>query len=49
MNDVMYHIQMKKGDVGRYVFLPGDPGRTEKIASYFDDPKLIANNREYKS
>jgi uridine phosphorylase len=49
MNDVMYHIQMKKGDVGRYVFLPGDPGRTEKIASYFDNPKLIANNREYKS
>ncbi len=47
--EIMYHIQMKKGDVGRYVFLPGDPGRTEKIASYFDDPKLIANNREYKT
>jgi uridine phosphorylase len=47
--EVMYHIQMKKGDVGRYVFLPGDPGRCEKIASYFDDPVLIANNREYKT
>ena len=47
--EVMYHIQMKKGDVGRYVFLPGDPGRCEKIASYFDDAELIANNREYKT
>ncbi len=47
--DLMYHIQMKKGDVGRYVFLPGDPGRCEKIASYFDDPQLIAYNREYKT
>ena len=47
--EVMYHIGMSKGDVGRYVFLPGDPGRCELIASYFDDPKLIAYNREYKT
>ena len=47
--EVMFHIQMKKGDVGRYVFLPGDPGRCEMIASYFDDPKLVAYNREYKT
>ncbi len=47
--EIMYHIQMKKGDVGRYVFLPGDPGRCEKIASNFDDPQMIANNREYKT
>ena len=48
-DELMYHIHMKKGDVGRYVFLPGDPGRCEKIASYFDDPELIAYNREYKT
>lgn len=48
-DELMYHIQMKKGDVGRYVFLPGDPGRCEKIASYFDNPQLIAYNREYKT
>jgi uridine phosphorylase len=47
-DDVLqYHIQMKKGDVGRYVLLPGDPGRSEKIAAHFDNPRLIANNREY--
>jgi len=33
--------------VGRYVILPGDPGRSEKIARYFDDPKFVANNREF--
>lgn len=42
-----YHIQTGKGDVGRYVILPGDPKRCAKIAKYFDDAKLIADNREY--
>lgn len=50
MNDeIMYHIQMKKGDVGRYVLLPGDPGRVEKIGARFDNPEVIAYNREYKT
>lgn len=42
-----YHIQVAKGEVGRYVIMPGDPGRCEKIARYLDSPVLIANNREY--
>lgn len=46
-SEMMYHIQMKRGDVGRYVLLPGDPSRSEKIAAYFDDPQLVAHNREY--
>ena len=33
--------------MGRYVILPGDPKRCAKIAKYFDDAKLIADNREY--
>ena len=41
------HIQIKKCDIGRYVILPGDPARCEKIAQYFDNPKQIAQNREY--
>ena len=36
---MMYHIRLKKGDVGRYVLLPGDPFRTD----------LIAHNREHKT
>lgn len=42
-----YHIQCEAGDVGRYVILPGDPGRCEKIAQYFENPRLVAKNREY--
>ncbi|MBQ6903002.1 MAG: uridine phosphorylase [Lachnospiraceae bacterium] len=40
-------MQVGKGEVGRYVILPGDPKRCEKIASYLDDAKLIADSREY--
>ena len=43
----LYHIQVAKGEVGRYVILPGDPKRCVKIAQYFDDPVLVADNREY--
>lgn len=44
-----YHICCRRGDVGRYVLLPGDPFRTDLIASYFDGAKLIAHNREHKT
>lgn len=42
-----YHVGLKKGDVGKFVILPGDPKRCVKIAQYFDEPKLIADQREY--
>jgi uridine phosphorylase len=45
--DIQYHINMKEGDVGKYVILPGDPKRCEKIAKYFDNPKLVADHREF--
>ncbi|MBN2860621.1 MAG: uridine phosphorylase [Sphaerochaetaceae bacterium] len=44
---IQYHLHIKKGDVGRYVILPGDPKRCEKIASHFDDPQFVADSREY--
>lgn len=49
MQDVgmQYHIRCRAGDVGRYCFLPGDPGRCEAIASYFEEPVHIGMNREY--
>ncbi len=46
-NGEQYHIGLKQGDVGKYVILPGDPKRCAKIAAYFDDAKLVADNREY--
>ncbi|MDD5370622.1 MAG: uridine phosphorylase, partial [Anaerolineaceae bacterium] len=45
--DALYHIQLRRGDIGRYVLLPGDPGRCERIARYFDAPNFVASNREY--
>ena len=48
-NSKQYHIQVAKGEVGRYVFLPGDPFRTDLIASFLDGAKLVAHNREHKT
>ena len=45
--DLQYHLQIKPGDVGKYVIMPGDPKRCKKIAEYFDNRELIADNREY--
>lgn len=42
-----YHIACGPGDVGRYVLLPGDPGRVPLIASFLDGAEKIAQNREY--
>lgn len=42
-----FHLKIKNGDVGRYVILPGDPGRVPKIAEYLDNAVQIAQNREY--
>jgi uridine phosphorylase len=42
-----HHIQLEKGDVGRYVLLPGDPGRCEVIARHLDNAVHVATNREY--
>lgn len=46
-SELQYHIRCAEGDVGRYVLLPGDPGRCEKIAAYFDNAEFVAQNREY--
>lgn len=44
---LQYHLQIRPGDVGRYVILPGDPKRCEKIAKHFEEAKLVADNREF--
>jgi uridine phosphorylase len=46
-DDRQYHIGLKRGDIGEYVILPGDPKRSEKIAQYFDQPVLVGDRREY--
>ena len=46
---LQYHIRCKEGDVGEYVFLPGDPFRTDLIAAHLDNSVLVAHNREHKT
>lgn len=47
-SETQFHINCKKGDIGKYVILTGDPKRTDKIAAYLDGAELIADNREYR-
>lgn len=42
-----YHTGVGPNDIGKYVIMPGDPKRCEKIAKYFDNAKLVADVREY--
>jgi uridine phosphorylase len=45
--EIQKHIRCVPGDVARYVLLPGDPGRVERIAAHMDDAHEVARNREY--
>jgi uridine phosphorylase len=41
------HIMCGVGDVADYVLLPGDPKRVERIASFFDEAKKVADYRGF--
>lgn len=49
MQDIgtQFHIRCNPEDVGRYCLLPGDPGRCEAIASYFENPVHVGMHREF--
>ncbi|MHB1394408.1 MAG: nucleoside phosphorylase [Clostridia bacterium] len=44
-----YHIHLKPGDTGKYVLLPGDPARADRVAQYLDNAEFVANNREHRT
>ena len=46
-HEKQYHIGVSAGEIGEYCILPGDPGRCEQIASFFDNPVHVGMNREY--
>lgn len=48
VNGKQYHLQCAPGDVGEYCLLPGDPARCDSIARYFDEPRLMGQNREFR-
>jgi len=43
----LYHIGFDASHGAKYVILPGDPGRVEKIAEFLDNPRFHCQNREY--
>lgn len=47
VNEKQMHTALTEGQAGGYCLLPGDPGRCEAIAQYFDNPEFVASNREY--
>src|SRR3989442_15948601 len=46
---LQYHIRCKRGDVERYVLLPGDPDRVDLIAAEWNESRRIANYREHRT
>jgi uridine phosphorylase len=45
--DPRFHVRVRPDQVGRYVLLPGDRGRVERIAQRLHAAKKVAENREY--
>lgn len=41
------HLGVTSDQIGKYVFLPGSVERAALIAQHFDNPVLIAHNREF--
>lgn len=48
-NKIQYALQVKPGDVAKYVLLPGDPDRVLRIAKYLDGAREIAYSREFRT
>jgi len=49
MKRIQPHITCGDGDIAKYVFLPGDPKRSERIAKHFDEYRKVADYRQYVS
>ncbi|GFZ82090.1 uridine phosphorylase [Compostibacillus humi] len=46
---LQYHIRCKKGDIAKYVLLPGDPERVNMIGEEWDEARAVANYREHRT
>jgi uridine phosphorylase len=44
-----YHIDRGPGELAEYILLPGDPDRTARIATMFDDVETEVRHREFAS
>lgn len=42
-----FHIRCKPEDISRYVFVPGSHARAKRIASHFENARLVSDSRGY--
>jgi uridine phosphorylase len=47
--DRQYHIDLAPGELADYILLPGDPDRTDYIATMLDEVKTHRHHREFNS
>jgi uridine phosphorylase len=47
--DRQYHIDLAPGEVADFILLPGDPDRTDHIATMLDDVEVQRRHREFNS
>jgi uridine phosphorylase len=47
--DRQYHIALGPGELAEYILLPGDPDRTDRIASRLESVELRRRHREFAS
>jgi len=46
---IQYHINCKKGDLARYLLVPGDPERVSRIAKHWNNAKQVSSHREFRA
>lgn len=44
-----YHIRCRRGDLAKYLLVPGDPDRVPKIANFWDESREVACHRGFRS
>jgi len=47
VGEALYHIRISKGQIPRFVFLPGDPDRVKVFAKSWDTSQMVVQEREY--
>ena len=47
--NLMPHIRLPKDLDADCLLLPGDPARADTVASYLEDARMLASNREFRS
>jgi uridine phosphorylase len=47
--DEQYHLELAPGDVAETVLLPGDPDRVGVITDAWDEARVVADHREYRT